>query len=276
MTSWDLAAIAAVLLIGVPHGGLDGAVARRIGWPTGLLAWFGFNVGYSVLTVLVVVLWWQWPVLGLAIFLALSALHFGRSDIASTQSVITETSGLQMLPLLAHAGLVSIAIPNLQASAVLPVFTLLVGDDGALMLLQALDILFIPWLCCVAAYGVYGVIYPVWRMPLLNLVVLLVLMALLPPLVSFALYFCLWHSRSHMLRVWHSLSDDQERRRSFIEAALYTLIAWITMLLMLVVFQESFSAALIQLTFIGLAALTVPHMLLVDLAEKINLRRLLR
>ena len=29
MTSFDLAAIGAVLLVGVPHGGLDGAVARR-------------------------------------------------------------------------------------------------------------------------------------------------------------------------------------------------------------------------------------------------------
>mgnify|MGYP000010911358 FL=1 len=39
MTSFDLAAIGAVLLVGVPHGGLDGAVARRIGWPKGALAW---------------------------------------------------------------------------------------------------------------------------------------------------------------------------------------------------------------------------------------------
>ena len=31
MTSWDMLAIAAILLLGVPHGGLDGAIARRIG-----------------------------------------------------------------------------------------------------------------------------------------------------------------------------------------------------------------------------------------------------
>ena len=54
MTSWDLAAIAAVLLIGVPHGGLDGAVARRIGWPEGLRAWLGFHLGYIALAALVV------------------------------------------------------------------------------------------------------------------------------------------------------------------------------------------------------------------------------
>ena len=33
MTSYEYIAMAAMLLIGVPHGGLDGAVARRIGWP---------------------------------------------------------------------------------------------------------------------------------------------------------------------------------------------------------------------------------------------------
>ena len=44
MTSWDLAAIGAIIFIGVPHGGLDGAVARRIGWPNGMMAWIGFNL----------------------------------------------------------------------------------------------------------------------------------------------------------------------------------------------------------------------------------------
>jgi hypothetical protein len=32
MSSWDYWALAAILLAGVPHGGFDGAVARRTGW----------------------------------------------------------------------------------------------------------------------------------------------------------------------------------------------------------------------------------------------------
>jgi hypothetical protein len=44
MTSYDYIAMAAILLIGVPHGGLDGAVARRIGWPMSPWGWITFHL----------------------------------------------------------------------------------------------------------------------------------------------------------------------------------------------------------------------------------------
>jgi Brp/Blh family beta-carotene 15,15'-monooxygenase len=270
MTNMELIAISAVLLIGVPHGGLDGAVARRIGWPKGLIAWFGFNLSYIFLAALVVWVWSHWPLLGLSVFLTISALHFGSSDIANTQATIAKKLSYRWLPLTAHGGLVPIAIPNLQPDSVQPLFTLLVGDVGADMLINAIGMLFLPWLVCFAAYFVYAVLIPVWRKPLLNLIIVLILVWFLSPLISFALYFCLWHSRSHTLRIWRSLDKGSERRRSLIEAVAYSLIAWITTLVIFMVFQESLTTALIKITFIGLAALTVPHMLLVDLADKLK------
>jgi Brp/Blh family beta-carotene 15,15'-monooxygenase len=270
MTSWDLAAIGAIIFIGVPHGGLDGAVARRIGWPNGMMAWIGFNLSYVFLAALVAWAWLQWPLLGLSGFLIISALHFGASDIANTRSSIMEKSFLRWLPLISHGGLVSIAIPNFQASSVQSLFTLLVGNTGAAMLINTLSLFLLPWLLCVTAYLGYAFIYPVWRKPLLSLVLLLMLAWWLPPLISFAVYFCLCHSRNHLLRVWFSINKKRERRRSFIEAMVYSVLAWASVLVFLFIVPNTLTTALVQITFIGLAALTVPHMLLVDLANKLN------
>ncbi len=65
MSPWDILAIAAILLIGVPHGGLDGAVARRIGWPTGFFPWLGFHLVYMALAASVAVLWLLFPLTSL-------------------------------------------------------------------------------------------------------------------------------------------------------------------------------------------------------------------
>jgi beta-carotene 15,15'-dioxygenase len=88
--------------------------------------------------------------------------------------------------------------------------------------------------------------------------------------VSFALYFCLWHSRTHMVRIWRSIAME-ERARSARETIIYSALAYAAGALYLVVQSNSaaidseLTPALLQLTFIGLAALTVPHMLLVDI-----------
>ncbi len=263
LSNASLLAIAAILLIGVPHGGLDGAVARRIGWPSGTVPWILFHLIYLLLAASVAGLWWLYPLPSLIFFLLLSALHFGSSDIRHINAPSARSS---WLPLIAHAGLVVIAIPVFQSDAVEPLFALLVGADNSLWLLRKIDYLLLPWVACLIAYLIYSVYQPRWRTALLSLGLLTVFAYLLPPLVSFALYFCLWHSRSHMQRIWQSIALDK-RRRSAIETIAYSLLAYVAAGLYFLLQRETGSApsaTLVQLTFIGLAALTVPHMLLID------------
>ena len=257
----SLIAIAAILLIGVPHGGLDGAVARRVGWPSGTGPWITFHLIYLLLAAGVAGLWWLYPLPSLIFFLLISALHFGSSDI---RPISAPTSKEAWLPLIAHGGLVVIAIPALKSSAVEPLFAVLIGTDNSLWLLQQIQQLLLPWVACLFAYGIYSIYQPRWRSTQLNLVILIALAYLLPPLVSFALYFCLWHSRGHMQRIWRSIAADH-RRRSAIEAITYSLLAYAAAAIYFALqATNEVAPALIQLTFIGLAALTVPHMLLVD------------
>ena len=260
MTNWDMLAITAILLIGVPHGGLDGAIARRVGWSSGTLPWLGFHLIYIFLAMVVVALWWLFPLYSLGLFLALSAFHFGASDIAHTDS--------HWLPWLAHGGFVSIAIPSLQPVLVEPVFAMLVGTTNATVLMNIVAALALPWVISVIIYSAYVFKHPQYRMPLLNLCLLITIANILPPLISFALYFCLWHSQSHMLLIWRSLKQPEMRSRACYETVIYSLMAWSALIVGFYYLQASANAALIQLTFIGLAALTVPHMLLVDFADK--------
>ena len=182
MTSWELLAIGAILLLGVPHGGLDGAVARRIGWPPGLVSWLGFHLAYTILAALTAVLWWLFPLAGLGVFLLISALHFGGSDIASV--------GTDSLPWIAHGGLVPIVIPSLQPALVEPIFVILVGAKNASLLLNGLISLFLPWLLILIVYCFYAFRQLQYRRSLVSLLGFVGLAIVLPPLVSFAVYFC--------------------------------------------------------------------------------------
>ena len=51
MTSLDLVALAAVVLIGLPHGALDGAIAMHLGYANKILNFISFIVLYVVMAV---------------------------------------------------------------------------------------------------------------------------------------------------------------------------------------------------------------------------------
>ncbi len=101
-----------------------------------------------------------------------------------------------------------------------------------------------------------------------ELIGLVVLAWLTLPLVYFLVYFCFLHSPRHLRLALNSVQGPA-RRSALKSAAFNTLI---TLLLALpfglyLFYTSSLEQSLLQLVFIGLAALTVPHMLLMARAE---------
>ena len=92
---------------------------------------------------------------------------------------------------------------------------------------------------------------------------LAVMLALLPPLWGFAVYFCAIHSVRHLRAVARALSPLGSRVwwqvaafSAVSIAAVLTAVPWLA--------TVDLDSGLIRATFIGLAALTVPHVLLID------------
>jgi len=96
-----------------------------------------------------------------------------------------------------------------------------------------------------------------------DFVALLVLSYVAPPLVYFALYFCLLHSPRHLIGIFRS-ADTNHHKRLAKMMAVYTLLTLVPIgLLAGYWFDLAADALYLRLVFIGLAAVTVPHMLLI-------------
>ena len=268
MSSLDYIAIVAVMLIGVPHGGLDGAIARRAGWSKTFFEWLIFHSSYLLLAIIVAIIWWYLPGVSLTIFLILSAIHFGTSDIKIVDYPWKRSN---VLPLISHCGLIVIGIPGLHPSDVQPIFTILAGEDTADLLVSTSKSLLVPWLLTLLIYLCYSYFHNKWVPTAWIAAGVFMSTYILDPLISFALYFCLIHSPIHTFLVWTGIKP-QERLRSSVEAAMYTLIAWLSGIFLVLFFLSkpnlNLEPILIKVTFIGLAALTVPHMILIDLLDK--------
>ncbi|MGY6588506.1 MAG: Brp/Blh family beta-carotene 15,15'-dioxygenase [Wenzhouxiangella sp.] len=243
-----------VVFLGIPHGALDGLLLRNSGhWPKrhGLL---GFHLSYLVLAFGVVVLWWWLPLISLAAFLLISAIHFG-GDFKPAPRPWQWLAGawLLLLPIAFHT------------SDVARLFVMLSGDGGAWLA----ETLALP----VAGLAIGGLILaatlarfrPIFS---IELVLLLVLASLTPPLVYFAVYFCCLHSLRHFHRSWHHTPAPGRRRlwQELIGYSLATLVLGLAAYVWLLS-GASLEQRLVPLIFIGLAALTVPHMLILAWAS---------
>lgn len=249
---WQIIALGPlVALLGLPHGALDHRVATAL-WPLSTLRQHAmFVAGYIGLTIAVLALWIIAPSIALAAFLVYSALHFSddwRADLGVWQS----------LPL----GLSVIALPALVfQSDVAVLFGLLIAEPTATMFAALLHKTAIAAIIASALCLVVNLRRAQWATVEYALLVATALAT--PPLIYFVTYFCLLHSPRHFLLTSDQLCLTPLQGLRATWPILVTTLA-ITGLgaIILAVFTPAFEPATLQIVFIGLAAVTVPHMLL--------------
>jgi Brp/Blh family beta-carotene 15,15'-monooxygenase len=240
-----------VLVLGVPHGALDPIFARQLYGIRTLRGWAAFAVIYVALGALVVWLWWLMPGVFLMLFLVASAVHFSGDLVAQTPRVARVFYGGAVIffPVLLHAAEVS------------QLFGFLAGTSAADTLVTGMRWLAWPWLMATALVSCF-----MWRrdwLTALEITSVSLLAIAVPPLLAFTVFFCVMHSARHALRAqqYAALSAP---RLLLTSAAPMTAVLAGTMLSLYFFKDLTFDMHIVQLVFVGLAALTAPHMLLVE------------
>jgi Brp/Blh family beta-carotene 15,15'-monooxygenase len=252
-----LAALVAIL--GLPHGALDPLIARRIGLWQGAVSFAVFNLSYLGAVAVVVVLWMLAPGPSLVVFLTVSAIHFGGDWNADRALWLRIVAGVALLslPSLAHqdevAGLYDTLAP---------------GAGSAIAAAQF-------WIAPVVLMGMLvGAVLAARRgrpWESVELIFAAALALIAPPLVFFAIYFCALHSARHLRK---GFAAEKRGRITVGIAVLYTVVPILAAAGILFASSRapSFDANLLQIIFIGLAGLTVPHMILVALDARHSTR----
>ena len=243
-------AVVAVLIVvlGVPHGALDTVFARRRLGVRSVAGWVGFAAGYLLLAAGVVGIWRLAPQVFLLGFLLLSAAHFAGDPVAGTRAASRA----------AYAGAVLILPALFHEAEIARLFAALAGPSDGLA--HALHLLAWPWAMALAGCAA---IEP--RRTGAELLAAGLLAAAAPPLIGFAVFFCAMHGARHILRT----AADMPARALLVAGVapmLGTLVlgacAWFWL------GDIAVDARLIQVVFVGLAALTVPHMALIERARR--------
>jgi beta-carotene 15,15'-dioxygenase len=248
--------VALIALLGVPHGAFDALFGQRLYDLRRAINRVLFAVAYVSLGALVIALWWIFPLIFLVAFLLITIMHFSADPLPGTRWISR----------LLHGGAI-IVLPNLwHAEEVLALFRFLVYRDAdgeaLLQLSAALQWLALPWLAALLACALYEL-----RASLrvsTELLAVAAVAVVVPPLLAFATFFCAMHGSRHVLRTLDYAGDDALR-------PLLRSVGWAMLVVaagaVAAFFMQSDTAVdarLVKIVFVGLAALTVPHMLLVE------------
>ena len=241
-----------IVLLGVPHGALDTIFARQLYDVKTTKGWVAFTVAYLLMAALAVALWQVAPIVFLLGFLLISIAHFSGDPSVEMPIAFRILYGgaIVVLPTLLHA------------EEVTRLFSILAGADVAALIVPWLHFLSWPWLIGIAVAAV-GCARLDWLAGV-EIASVGLLSVLTPPLVAFTIFFCGMHSARHILR-----TVDYSGRSSpylLISASVAPMLAFLVLLgaALLWLRDIPIEIRVIQLVFVGLAALTVPHMALVE------------
>ena len=259
LTQMDTIALLSIVLIGVPHGALD--IDLSLSASNSRRNRIFYYSSYISLALGSFWLWSLFPTTSLMLFLAISTLHFGRSNPfgLNTKRLLKswERTSLQLF----MGGVATVFIPALYWPQVESLFAAIGADPGVFSLVGRIAL---PLWIGAAIVTVSSLRNLRIVITCLSLCAVVTVKGVLSPLVLFSFYFCVLHSASHFFRAM-----------KFLQAPVFspppmflinTAIAWAFVLVAYGYYDLSKDSVVASLNAIFgvLFALTIPHMFLVD------------
>lgn len=253
-----LVLILCIVFLGIPHGALDTLYGGQLFGIHRPSRWLLFTAAYLLPVGFVLLLWPFWSPFLFALFLVVSTVHFsGDPQPKCPFWLRTLYGGIPIVfPTLLHRGEVK------------SLFTSLVAEGSATGFVGVLSFMVFPWLVAFTLGAAWYAKYQ--RRAAIEMIAAGALCCVGPPLFAFTLFFCFMHSARHILRSLEAgevpLPVLQQNAKKALLAAAAPMFG--TLLILGFYWQNIESAALeprlLQTVFVALAALTFPHVLLVD------------
>ena len=248
----------AILLLGLPHGTFDLALIKQAYVNQQLPAIIGL---YLFGALAMYVLWHTAAGLALLLFFILSIIHFAEDWSGKLPPFLAHGTATAMLsaPALLHQDVIG------------SLFEVLVGGDTS-QIFAAVAVLIAPVALATAAAATVTLWIDGRRSDASATAVALCAMIFLPPLVGFALFFCLMHSPAQFAAAQQTLDWQKFRQWVPVVLPLTGAALGIAAFVFATFGSVTFTGTMIATAFMTLSILTLPHLAVPMIVERLSSR----
>ena len=237
-----------VTFFGLPHGALDTLVAKKNRIYSNFYGFSLFNLGYLSLASCIFFIWYLVPFLSLVIFLLISAWHFSEDWKNQLDTFQRTILGLNIINLPAF----------FYPKEVTMIYEMLVERVNIMPLISIQEnLMYVLFLLL----GVVMARNTNNKLLLFQVTTIFLSSIFLSPLYYFISYFCFFHSIKNFQETVDELKTEKNKIMIFL--IINTIITIIFGFFLFCFFLDgSITSKIVSIVFVGLASLTVPHMLL--------------
>ena len=263
----DYLSLILIFIFGVPHGAFDASIALTLGYYENLKSKLVFIFLYILLSLAVAITWYSFPTFVLIIFLFISILHFGLGDTKWSKSFKC------FLSVYINGGIIIFGISFIHYEEVNSIYQILLNNSNTYHVWSILEYGLISWLLLLP-FNTYVNFDEIKKNYIIRIFIISIIIYTTNAIFAFAFYFCFIHSFNHIKRILPSLKNnlsDKNIKKMFL---FFTVLTWVFGFIIFIYlnYHGSLDVSIIKVTFIGLAALTFPHMILVDLYFRPSLK----
>ena len=239
-----------ILLIGFSHGALDDVLAKYSGIIKTRKDNIFFYVIYIFASIVIASVWILFPIASLILFLIISTAHFG-ADYSRT--ILSLAYGTLILSIPCWFG------PDQVQS----IFSALTFNSDTRWLVQVLQTFGV-----IAAISIIVFTSKLQVRVLMEISTIIVIGFFFEPFTYFCIYFTFFHSAHHFYEQRFIFKEINKNTLVFRFVLNLTLCAILFYMAFNLFDYKNIADHLYQVIFIGLAALTVPHMFVIFIAKQ--------